>query len=189
MIRLLLTTNGLEGMPQATLSQGYDQLMSAARMGLRSWYSSLLATVPATEVHTEDLKGEIKEAWYSAQGALCVRLPERGARLTEVCLPEWGSAVRSFVAPGDVKAVNQLTPELRATPSCPVVILGGDVAIIYGIEPGVQAVDAGQAQGMDEAPGVGANPGARFKSLRMTAWPADGSYEFDVRHWPAELML
>lgn len=182
----MLATNGLEGMPQATATQGYDQLMTAARMRLRRWYSSLLATAPATEVHTEELKGEIKEAWYNATGALCVRLPERGARLTEVCLPEWGSAVRSFVASGDAKAINQLTPELRATPACPVVIAGDGIAVIYGIESGVQAVGAEQA--MAEAPGVGANPGARFKSLRMTAWPADGSYEFDVRHWPLELL-
>lgn len=184
LVRLLLLTNGLGELPQATATEGSDALHTDAKMRLRKWYASLLATAPPTEVNTEDLKDEIREAWYTSTGAMCVRLPERGVRLIEVRLPEWDRPVRTFARPGDTIALNQLNAELRGTPQRPVIILGDEIMTIYGLASLAPAIDRAAAEGMTQAPSVGADLGARFKSLRMTAWPSDESYVFDLRHWP-----
>ena len=184
LVRLLLLTNGLGELPQTVATEGSDRLNTDAKMRLRKWYASLLATAPADEVNTEDLKSEIREAWYTSSGAMCVRLPERGVRLVEVRLPEWDRGVRAFARPGDAAALNQLNAELRATPARPVVILGEEVITIYGLNDLSAAAEVTAGSRITQAPSVGADPGARFKSLRMTAQPADGSYVFDLRHWP-----
>lgn len=159
-------------------SAGEDHLEALLRGRLRSWYAGLLRTAPAERLPRRDLKDSVREIWITGLGALMLRLPEAGSRLLEVKLPEWDEPVRVFHRPGSPAARRQLDSWRRSTPADPVVILSGETVIIYGL----RSMPEGRER-------VAPDPGARLERLVMTAWPADGSYEFDMEDFPQDDIL
>lgn len=133
---------------------------------IRSWYDGLLRTAEAGEVGVFNLAEEIEEISRPEDNMLQLRLPERGVRLIEVELQDWGKGVSVFHAPGSAYERRQSDRWLRSTPESPGAVLQGRELRIYGLQP-LQA---------SRRTRVAADLKARVRRLMMTAQPEDGSF-------------
>ena len=170
---------GLNGVSVNGVSEEYLEALLTQR--LRSWYSELLATGDPAHLPVLDLKEKVQEARF-ANGVLTLRLPREGYRLLSVKVPEWPMAVTRFAASGSYMEQLQSDQWLRATPQTPLVVHDGPWLRLYGVPAATLSTSGGTATGQQQAPGL--NAALRLEHLMMTAWPEDGSYEFDPADFP-----
>ncbi len=170
---------GLGSMTHEEWCEGARHIEEHIRERLRSWYALHLRSAPAGRVPVRDLKESVREAVLTPGGALRVRLPRTGSRLVAVKLPEWERPVRRFFAPGSPAERRQADPWRRSTTATPAVILHEEDTIdIYGL--------ATPQTGAQER--VAPDLATRLENLMMTAWPQDGSYEFDDSDFPYHII-
>lgn len=148
---------------------------------IRAWYAGLLKDAPPALLPVRDLKESVSASLSSAGDSLRIILPPDGYRLVEVKLIDWDRPLSRFNSPGTALALRQQDTLLRATCTCPCAICDGRTLTLYGLKP----LTAHRSEKAAVAP----DANARIESLLMTAWPADGSYEFAAELFPDEDIL
>lgn len=176
-------THGLAPQPETINSEFDNHLNAQIRTMIRSWYSSLLRSAPVERLPQLDLTNQIQDIVSIEPNAVIIPLPRQGYQPVSIKMMGWSEPVTQFNAPGSPVHLRQSDVWRRSSVHDPAVIQNHSFLIVYGLKDFSLPTPA-EMKTAGTADRAAPNPASRVESLIMTAWPADGSYQFDADDFP-----